>query len=65
MHKPMIYTITYYSASRPVGSDSCIGSVDRAKELAITAVDGGVAQRAEVRDLDKRLLYHFSRNPCC
>jgi hypothetical protein len=61
----MIYTITYYSASRAVGSDSCTGSVDRAKELAINAVDGGVAQRAEVRDLNKTLLYHFARTPCC
>ncbi len=57
----MIYTITYYSGSRTAGSDSCNGSLDRAKALAIAAVKDGLAKRADVRDLDKRLLYHFPR----
>jgi hypothetical protein len=57
----MIYTITYYSGSTPGGGDSCNGSLDRAKGLAIDAVELGLAKRAEVRDLDKRLLFHFPR----
>jgi hypothetical protein len=58
---PMIYTITYYAGSTPKGGDSCNGSLDRAKDLAIEAVEIGLAKRAEVRDLDKRLLFHFPR----
>ena len=55
----MIYTVTYYAGSQPTGGDSCNGSIERAKALAYDAVRKGIAQRAEVRDLDRRLLYHF------
>jgi hypothetical protein len=57
----MIYTITYYSGSKPDGGDSCNGSLDRAKGLAVDAVKFGLARRAEVRDIDKKLLFHFPR----
>jgi hypothetical protein len=60
----MIYTLTYYSGSRRAGSDSCNGSLERAKLLAVAAVEEGIAKRAEVRDIDKRLLFHFPRTAC-
>ena len=57
----MIYTITYYAGANRTGADSCTGSIDRARALAVSAVERGTAQRAEVRDLERRLLYHFPR----
>ena len=59
----MIYTVTYYAGSQPTGSDSCNGSIERAKTLANEAVRGGFAQRAEVRDLERRVLHHFPPMP--
>lgn len=60
----MIYTVTYYAGARPTRADSCNGSINRARDLAVTAVEQGYAQRAEVRDVERRLLYHFPRMPC-
>lgn len=60
----MLYMVTYYAGARSTGSDSCNGSIERARTLAITAVQRGVAQRAEVRDVGRRLLYRFPRLPC-
>lgn len=62
--EPMIYTITYYTGANRTGADSCTGSMDRARALAVSAVEQGIAQRAEVRDLERRMLYHFPRMAC-
>ena len=55
----MIYTITYFSGSEDRGGDTCNGSFDRAKGLAVAAVEGGMAKRSEVRDIHKQLLFRF------
>ena len=60
----MIYTITYYAGVRPTGADSCNGSIERARDLAVTAVEAGLAQRAEVRDMERRVLYRFPQVAC-
>jgi len=60
----MIYTVTYYAGAQPMGADSCNGSIDRARALAVTAVEQGLAQRAEVRDLERRVLYRFPQVAC-
>lgn len=60
----MIYTITYYAGINPTGGDSCNGSIERARELAVTAVEGGLAERAEVRDVARRVLYRFPQVAC-
>lgn len=60
----MIYTITYYAGMHPTGTDSCSGSIECARTLAVDAVTGGLAQRAEVRDIKRRVLYKFSRMRC-
>lgn len=55
----MIYTITYFSGSEHAGRDSCNGSLDRARGLAIAAVESGLAKRSEVRDIHRQLLFRF------
>lgn len=60
----MIYTVTYYAGARLTGADSCNGSIDRAQALAVAAVEQGLAQRAEVRDLERRVLYRFPQAAC-
>lgn len=58
----MPYHITYLAQSRLIGSETQIDmSFSRATEQAVRAVQSGVAERAEVRDDDGRLLYHFPR----
>jgi hypothetical protein len=57
----MIYRITYYSGAMAAGDDTCNGSLERAKELAVGAVESGIAQRTEVRDLNRILHFHFPR----
>lgn len=57
----MIYNVTYYAGSTQIGGESCNGSIERARMLANDAVENGLAQRAEVRDIERRLLYHFPR----
>jgi hypothetical protein len=60
----MIYTITYYAGMSRTRAESCHGSIERARALAVSAVEDGVAQRAEVRDLERRVLFHFPRMAC-
>jgi hypothetical protein len=60
----MIYTVTYYAGTNPTGAESCNGSIDRARTLAVAAVQGGLAQRAEVRDVERRVLYRFPQVAC-
>lgn len=60
----MIYTVTYYAGAQTTGADSCNGSIERARALAVAAVERGVAQRAEVRDVERRVLYRFPQVAC-
>ena len=57
----MIYTITFLKGSRPAGNESYCGALDIAKAIAISAVEGGSADRAEVRDVNQHLIYHYPR----
>jgi hypothetical protein len=57
----MIYTIAFFAGSRPAGNETCRGALDAAKAIAIAAVDKGSADRAEIRDLHKHLLFHYPR----
>ena len=60
----MIYTVTYHAGTQATGADSCNGSVERARALAVAAVEHGLAQRAEVRDMERRVLYRFPQVAC-
>lgn len=61
MGSDMIYIVTYLKRSKPAGSETCRDSIDMAKALAMAAVEKGTADRAEVRDLNKALLFHYPR----
>jgi hypothetical protein len=57
----MIYTITFQKGSRRAGSETCRGMLDVAKAIAMAAVEKGAADRAEVRDINGKLIFHYPR----
>ena len=57
----LIYTVTFFVRSRPTHSETARGSLDVAKAIAMAAVEKGTAERAEVRDINKHLMFHYPR----
>jgi hypothetical protein len=56
-----IHIITFFTGSEPTGSETHRASLDTARASAVAAVESGHADRAEVRDLNKRLVFHYPR----
>ena len=56
-----IHVITFFRGSKPMGTETHRAALDIAKARAIAAVESGRADRAEVRDLKKRLVFHYPR----
>ena len=59
--RAVIYTIVQIERSRPTGRETCRGQLGTAKGMAISAVDRGLAERAEVRDVNGKLVFHYPR----
>jgi hypothetical protein len=56
-----MHVITFFMGSKSVGTETQRAALDTAKASAIDAVESGRADRAEVRDLNKHLLFHYPR----
>jgi hypothetical protein len=57
----MIYTITIIDGVWPTATETCNGSVDRAKAIAIAAVQQGTGSLAEVRDASGSVVFQYPR----
>ena len=57
----VIYTIVHIERSQPIRRETCRGRLNTAKDMAIAAVEKGIAERAEVRDVNGKLVFHYPR----
>ena len=59
--RAVIYTVVHIERSQPTRRETCRGQLGTAKGMAISAVDKGIAERAEVRDVNGKLVFHYPR----
>jgi hypothetical protein len=59
-----MYIISFFTGTKPAGTETYRGALDMAKALAMAAVDRGSADRVEVRDINKNLMFHYPRTFC-
>lgn len=57
---PVGYSISYFTAGER-SYEIWPGSFEEAKAMATQAVENGTAERSEIRDADKQLLFHYPR----
>lgn len=57
----MIYTIVHIKRCDTARRETFRGELDTAKALAVATVEKGQTDRAEVRDVNGQLVFHYPR----